>query len=64
MSTGVVYASPGVVKMPPCVLNRVRTAYVARQVHLEVEEDMDGIVRRLVNAQDSLDTRRVPQDDF
>jgi hypothetical protein len=46
MSTGVVYASPGVVKIPPCVLNRVRTAYVARQVHLEDEEDTDGMIVR------------------
>ena len=30
ISTGVVYASPGVVKIPPCVLHRVRMAYSTR----------------------------------
>jgi hypothetical protein len=28
MSTGVVYASPGVVKIPPWVLDRVRTIHM------------------------------------
>lgn len=42
MSTGVVYASPGVVKIPPWVLDRVRTARVARQVHREDKEDTDA----------------------
>ena len=42
MSTGVVYASPGVVKIPPCVLDRVRMAHVAQQVHHEDKEDTDA----------------------
>ena len=42
MSTGVVYASPGVVKIPPCVLDRVRMAHMARRVHRGDKGDTDA----------------------